>query len=43
MCDKAILENDGTLKSVADDYKNQEACNKAVYNYSYALKFIPEC
>ena len=18
-------------------------CNKAVYNYSYALKFIPEC
>ena len=23
MCDKAILENDGTLKSIPDCYKNQ--------------------
>ena len=37
MCDKAILENGGTLKSVADCYKNQETCNKAVDNYSIAL------
>ena len=28
MCDKAILENCGTLKSVPDCYKNQETCNK---------------
>ena len=37
MCDKAILENGGTLKSVPDCYKNQEMCNKAVDNYH------PEC
>ena len=30
-CDKAILENEGTL------------CNKAVDNYSHALTFIPNC
>ena len=33
MCDKAILENGGTLKSVFDCCKNQEMCNKAVDNY----------
>ena len=33
MCDKAILENGGSLKSVPDSYKNQEMCNKAVDNY----------
>ena len=32
MCDKAILENSGTLKSVTGCYKNQEKCNKAVDN-----------
>ena len=32
MCDKAILENHGTLKSVPDCYKNQEMFNKAVEN-----------
>ena len=32
MCDKAILENDGTLKSVPDCYKNEEMCNKAADN-----------
>ena len=30
MCDKAILENSGTLRSVADCCKDQEMCNKAV-------------
>ena len=30
MCDKAILENSGTLNYVPDCYKNQEMCNKAV-------------
>ena len=43
MCDKAILENGGTLKSISNYYKNQERCNKAVGNYPYALEFVPEC
>ena len=43
MCDKAVLENDETLKSVPDCYKNQEKCNKAVANYPHALEFISEC
>ena len=43
MCDKAILENGGTLKSVPDCYKNQEMCKKATGNYSHALEFIPDC
>ena len=30
MCDKAILENGGTLKSVPDCCKYQEMCNKAL-------------
>ena len=33
ICDKGILENDGTLK----------LCNKAVDNYRYALESVPEC
>ena len=37
MCDKAILGNGGTLKSVSDCYKNQEMYNKAVDNYPHAL------
>ena len=37
MCDKAILGNGGTLKSVSDSYKNQEMYNKAVDNYPHAL------
>ena len=43
MCDKAILENGGTLKSVLDCYKNQEMYNKAADNYPHALEFVPEC
>ena len=43
MCEKAILENGGTLKSVPDCYKNQEMCNKAVDNYPRALGFVIEC
>ena len=42
MCDKAILENGGTLKSVPDCYKNQEMCNKTVDNYPHALEFFRE-
>ena len=43
MCVKAILENNGTLKSVPDYNKNQEMCNKPVDNYPHALEFVPEC
>ena len=43
MCDKAILQNGGTLKSVPNCYKNQEMCNKAFHNYPHALEFVPEC
>ena len=42
MCDKAILENGGKLKSVPDCYKNQEISNKAVVDYLRALEFAPE-
>ena len=43
MCDKAILENGGTLNPVLDCYKNQEKCNKAVDNYPHPLEFVSEC
>ena len=39
MCDKVILENVRTLKSVTDCYKNQRMCDKAVDNYPHALEF----
>ena len=32
MCDKAILGNGGTLKSVTDCYKNQQTCIKQLNN-----------
>ena len=40
MCDKALLENGRTLKSLSDCYKNQELCNKTV---ELALEFVSEC
>ena len=40
MCNKAILENGGTLKSVPGCYRNQEMCNKAVGNSPHALEFV---
>ena len=43
MCDKAILETDGTLKSVPGCYKNQQLCDKAVDSYPDVLEFVPEC
>ena len=43
MCDKAIFENEGTLKSVPDCFKNQEMCNKTVDNCPYTLDFVSEC
>ena len=37
MCNKGIPENGGTLKSVSNQYKTQEMCDKAVNNYVNAL------
>ena len=43
MCDEAILENCGTLKSVPDCYRNLKMCNESVYNCPYASEFVTEC
>ena len=43
MHDKAIIENDVTVKSIPDIYKNQEMYDKAVDNYLYALKLVSGC
>ena len=43
MCDKAVLENGGMLKTVPDCYKNKKIRNKAVDNYARALEFVPDC
>ena len=42
MCDKAVLENCGTLESVPGCYKNQQMCEKAFGNYHHTLKFVPD-
>ena len=43
MCDEAILENGGTLKSVPNLHKSQEMSNKAVDNYSHTVEVLPKC
>ena len=42
MCDKATLENGGTLESVPDQYKAHVMYNKAVDSYAHALEFVPD-
>ena len=42
MCDKSNLQNNGTLMSVPDCFKNK-MCNQAVANYVHALEFVPHC
>ena len=42
LCNKAILEDGGTLASVPNQYKTQEMCNKAFDNHVHALKFVPD-
>ena len=42
MCNKAILENGETLKSVPNRYKVQERCDNAVDNYDLALEFASD-
>ena len=43
MCDKAVLENGGTLESVPDQCKTQEMCDKAGDNYPHALELVIQC
>ena len=43
MCDKAIMENGGALKSVSDCCKNQEICIRTFDNSHHALEFVTEC
>ena len=43
MCDKAILEKDGTLEPAPDCCKNRQTSDKSVDNYPQALKFFPCC
>ena len=43
MYDKAILENDGSLKSVPDCCKSQKLCDKAASNYPHALQSVSKC
>ena len=43
MHNKAFIENDGTVKSVPDIYKNQEMYDKPVDKYLYALKPVFGC
>ena len=42
MCNRAILQNGGTLESDPNRYETQEMCNKAVHNYNHALEFVPD-
>ena len=44
ICDKAVLENGGTLESVPDRYKTQKYVIKTfVIIHVYALEFAPDC
>ena len=38
MCNKVVVENDGILKFVTDNYKTQKMCNQDVNNYVDALE-----
>ena len=43
MFNKVIIENGGILKFIFDCYKDQKMCDKAVDNYSHALKTASDC
>ena len=38
-----MLENGGRLESVPYCYEDQKMCNKAVDNYTHALKLVANC
>ena len=43
MFNKVIIGNGGILRFIFDYYKDQKRCDKAVDNYSHALKTAPDC
>ena len=43
MCDRAVIENGGTLESVFCWFKIKGMCYKAVNNDDHALEFVPDC
>ena len=43
MCDKAILENVGTVSTFFTTRKIKEMCYKYVLIYPDALEYVPEC
>ena len=43
MCNEAVVENDGTLKFVSDNYRNQKSGNQAVDNYVEPLEYVSQC
>ena len=42
ICNKAILENGETFKSVPVCYKNKKMCHKAVDNHLSTAKYVPD-
>ena len=42
MCNRAILENGGTLGSIPSQYKTQKMCNKTVDNHAHALELVSD-
>ena len=41
MCEKTILETGGMLGFITDCLNNEKKYDKAVVNYSLALRFLP--
>ena len=42
MCNSVVLKNGGALKSVPNQSRSHDKCNKAVDNYAHALEFVPD-
>ena len=38
MCDKGVVENDGTFKLGSDNYKSPKMFNQAVDNYARCIR-----
>ena len=42
MCNGDVVENDGTLKFISDNYRNQKLHNQAVDNYVEPLEYVSQ-
>ena len=42
-CEKAIIENGGTLNYFPDFYKNQKMSSETVDNYPHVWEFVSDC